>query len=54
MTWNFGESPPTIVMVQIYIRVCMYYGYDMGKNCKVSCSCIVPRADKIIVCTHPS
>jgi hypothetical protein len=33
---NFGESPPTIVMVmvQIYIQVCMYYGYDMGKIVK--------------------
>ena len=40
VTWNFGESPPTIVMVWVYIRVCMYYGYDMGKNFKASCSIV--------------
>jgi hypothetical protein len=29
VTWNFGESPPTIIM--IYIQDCMYYGYDREK-----------------------
>ncbi len=37
MTWNFGESPPTIVIVSIYIRGCMYQGYDIGKNRKAHC-----------------
>ena len=32
-----GESPPTIVMVQIYIQGFMYQGYDIGKNRKDHC-----------------
>jgi hypothetical protein len=35
VTWNFGESPPTIVMVSVWYRSTYgsaKYGYDMGKN----------------------
>ena len=38
VTWNLGESPPTIVMVQICIRGFMYQGYDIGKNRKDHCT----------------
>jgi hypothetical protein len=38
VTWNFGESPPTIVMVLNYIRGCMYQGYDIWKNHKANCT----------------
>ena len=58
VTWNFDESPPTIVIVQIYIRVCIFYGYDVRKNRKASCRiicCIVhTRLNPIYSCAGGS
>jgi hypothetical protein len=36
--WRESASPPTIVIVLIYILGCMYQGYDIGKNRKSHCS----------------